>query len=78
MPFMSTRITAMLDPINDGPNRHESSAPLRETPEACSHQDCSWHNSSFELARGLEVIEFRGLYPDAFADLWPALRPARA
>jgi hypothetical protein len=78
MPLMSTRNTSMLNPINHGPNRLEPPAPPRDVAETRDHQDCSWHSSSFELARGLEVIERRGPYPAAFADVWPMFRPARA
>jgi len=70
--------SAMLNPITTGPTRPEPPPPTRETTQAAAYQDCSWHSSSFELARGLEVIEYRGPCPAAFADVWPALRAARA
>jgi hypothetical protein len=79
MAVMSTRNTyTMLTAIHNGPNRLEPPAPTRETADTWTYEDCSWHSSSFELARGLEVIEYRGPYPAAFADVWPAFRPARA
>jgi hypothetical protein len=40
--------------------------------------DSSWHGSSFELARGLEVIEHRGMAGTVFADARPALHPPEA
>jgi hypothetical protein len=56
---------------------------LRQTrlvpvPHPWINEDSGWHLSSFELARGLEVIEHRGLPPLVFADTMPAFQPARA
>ena len=42
------------------------------------NEDSNWHSSSFELARGLEVIEHRGVPPSVFADTMPAFHPSRA
>ena len=42
------------------------------------NEDSNWHSSSFELARGLEVIEHRGLPTAVFADTMPAFHPPRA
>jgi hypothetical protein len=79
MAFMSTSTTsAMLNPTMNRMNRFEPSAPTRETAHTWGYEDGSWYSSSFELARGLEVIEYRGPYPAAFADVWPAFRAARA
>ena len=79
MPFMSIRnISTMLNPITTGLTRPDPPPPTCETMDAAAYQDCSWHSSSFELARGLEVIEYRDPWTAAFADVWPALRSARA
>ena len=45
---------------------------------AWTNEDSSWHHSSFELARGLEVIEYRGAPPTVFADTLPAFQHADA
>ena len=42
------------------------------------NEDSNWHSSSFELARGLEVIEHRGQATSVFADTMPAFHPPRA
>ena len=42
------------------------------------NEDFSWHSSSFELARGLEVIEHRGASPSVFVDTLPAFQRAEA
>jgi hypothetical protein len=76
---MSTRSnSAMFNPIQNGVIRLEPPATTRDTQDVPTHLDCSWHSSSFELARGLDVIEYRGPYPAAFADVWPAFRAASA
>ena len=41
-------------------------------------EDSNWHGSSFELARGLEVIEHRDAPPSVFAETRPAFHPAEA
>lgn len=43
-----------------------------------SNEDVSWYSSSFELARGLEVIEYRDATPAVFADTLPAFQRAEA
>ena len=45
---------------------------------AWSWEDCSWYTSSFDLARGLEVTEYRGASAPAFSDTLPAFHPPRA
>lgn len=53
--------------------------PPRDDVHASVHDDDSnWHGSSFELARGLEVIEHRGMPLAAFADARPARHPPEA
>ena len=42
------------------------------------NEDSNWHSSSFELARGLEVIELRGPPHSVFADTMPAFHPPKA
>ncbi|MES2957200.1 MAG: hypothetical protein V4792_03380 [Pseudomonadota bacterium] len=49
-----------------------------EPVHAWINEDISWHSSSFELARGLEVIELRSPSAAVFADTMPAFHPARA
>jgi len=81
MRCMATRNTTMFNLIRNGLsrlNRPDPQAPMRETTQACDYQDNSWHSSSFELARGLEVIECRGPYPAVFAGAGLAFQPARA
>ena len=49
-----------------------------ETAPVATHEDSNWHSSSFELARGLDVIEHRNSAHAVFADTLPAFHPARA
>ena len=49
-----------------------------EAAPAATHEDSNWHSSSFELARGLDVIEHRNSAHAVFADTLPAFHPARA
>lgn len=49
----------------------------REEPHPWSHEDSHWYGSSFDLARGLEVIEHRGRAP-VFVDTMPTLRQPEA
>ena len=42
------------------------------------NEDSNWHSSSFELARGLEVIEHRVPPTAVFADTMPAFHPPKA
>ena len=53
-------------------------ADATEAAHAWINEDSSWHNSSFELARGLEVIEHRGPSAMVFADTLPSFHPPRA
>lgn len=55
--------------------------PSADNPLPVQHwnnEDVSWHSSSFELARGLEVIEHRDVAPAVFFDTLPAWRRAEA
>jgi hypothetical protein len=45
---------------------------------AWGNEDRSWHHSSFELARGLEVIEHCGRPPAILAEPSTAFDPRRA
>ena len=79
MAGMPTRRTAtMLDLILDRLSRFLPQAGSAEAPHPWSNEDSSWHSSSFELARGLEVIEHRGMPHSVFADTMPAFHPPRA
>jgi len=49
-----------------------------EAAQPWTNEDSSWHNSSFELARGLDIIEHRGAPPAVFADTMPAFQRAEA
>jgi hypothetical protein len=53
-------------------------APARPDDGDLDHEDRSCYNSSFDLARGLEVIEHRGPPGAAFCDTLPAYRWPRA
>ena len=52
--------------------------PSRAAPQQAAgervDEDSSWHGSSFDLARGLVVIEHRGAAPRVFSDTMPAFR----
>mgnify|MGYP000200350643 CR=1 FL=1 len=55
--------------------------PQRDPDEAVrawSNEDSNWHSSSFELARGLEVIELRVAPSSVFADTLPEFHPPKA
>jgi hypothetical protein len=45
---------------------------------AWSNEDSSWHHSSFELARGLEVIEHCEVTPAVFVDSAATFDPRKA
>jgi hypothetical protein len=76
---MTNRTTAtMLDLIRFSLARLLPQPGPIEVPHPWITEDSSWHNSSFELARGLEVIEHRGVPPTVFADTMPAFHPPRA
>ncbi len=78
--------TIMRNPIrNLLPGQHglqglklEAPTPVRESVQPWVYQDHSWHNSSFELAKGLEVIEYRGPCPALWADMASAFCAAGA
>jgi hypothetical protein len=70
--------TTMLNLILDRLSRLLPQADTTEAVHAWTNEDSNWHSSSFELARGLEVIEHRGLPPGLFADTLPAFIPPRA
>ena len=76
---MSFRTTAtMLNLILTTITRLLPQGAAAEPAHPWINEDSSWHSSSFELARGLEVIEHRGLAPTLFADTMPAFHPPRA
>lgn len=76
---MSLRTTAtMLNLILTSLTRLLPQGPAAEPVHPWSNEDSSWHSSSFELARGLEVIEHRSLSPALFADTMPAFHPPKA
>jgi hypothetical protein len=52
--------------------------PRDGTHPSVHDDDSSWHSSSFELARGLEVIELPGSPPPAVAEIRPAFDPPEA
>jgi hypothetical protein len=68
----------MLDLIRIGLSRLLPQARTNESAHPWTNEDSSWHSSSFELARGLEVIEHGGMPPTVFADTMPAFHPPRA
>jgi len=45
--------------------------PGRAAVQPWFNEDSSWHSSSFDLARGLLVIEHRGVSPAVFVDTMP-------
>jgi hypothetical protein len=57
---------------------------LRPQADSCEaahpwiNEDSTWHNSSFELARGLDIIEYRGTRPAVFADTMPSFQRTEA
>jgi hypothetical protein len=53
-------------------------ADADEAVHAWINEDGTWHNSSFELARGLDIIEYRGTPPGVFADTMPSFQRAEA
>ena len=71
------RTANMLNLIFNSLTRLLPHAHADETVRAWSNEDSSWHSSSFELARGLEVIEHRGLAPPVFADTMPSCHLSR-
>ena len=78
MAAMPTRKTAMLDLILGRLTRLLPQPTPGASAHAWTNEDYSWHSSSFELARGLEVIEHPGAPGAVFADTMPAFHPPRA
>ena len=79
MPAMTNRPAAtMFDLIRHSLARLLPTYDAVEAAHPWSNEDLSWHSSSFELARGLEVIEHRSAPPAVFADTMPAFHPPRA
>jgi len=72
------RTTAMLELLRNSLSRLLPQANTTEAAHPWINEDSSWHSSSFELARGLEVIEHRGVPHTVFADTMPAFHPPRA
>jgi hypothetical protein len=58
--------------------RMRPQADAGEAVHAWINEDGTWHNSSFELARGLDIIEYRGTAPGVFADTMPSFQRAEA
>ncbi len=52
--------------------------PSAQPAHHWTNEDSSWHSSSFELARGLEVIEHRGTPVTVFSDTLPGFHWPRA
>jgi hypothetical protein len=69
----------MINHILTGLSRCLPKEPPREAAHPWGHDDdCSWHSSSFELARGLDVIEHRDAPLSVFADTLPSFHPPKA
>jgi hypothetical protein len=69
---------AMLNMIFNSLTRLRPQASPAEAVQPWTNEDIGWHNSSFELARGLDVIEHRDLALAVFADTMPAFQRAEA
>ena len=69
---------AMLQQILLALNRRWPRTSSPPTVAPWNHEDFSWHSSSFELARGLEVIECRDATGAVFFDTLPAFKRAEA
>jgi hypothetical protein len=69
--IMFNKILNRLTCLRSQPNPLEAAQPW-------TNEDSNWHNSSFELARGLDIIEHRGAPPAVFADTMPAFQRAEA
>ncbi len=76
MPISTT--ATMLNLILNGLTRLLPQPAPQGASHAWVNEDSNWHSSSFELARGLEVIEHRGPPLTVFADTLPAFHPPRA
>ncbi len=70
--------TTMLNLILNSLTRLLPQTSAAQAPQPWIFEDSNWHSSSFELARGLEVIEHRGAPATVFADTMPAFHPPRA
>jgi hypothetical protein len=71
--------TTMINHLLTRLSRWSPDEPPRDDVHPSVHDDdSSWHGSSFELARGLEVIEHRGMAGTVFADARPPLHPPEA
>jgi hypothetical protein len=68
----------MLNMIFNSLTRLLPQASSVDAVQPWTNEDISWHNSSFELARGLDVIEHSDLAPAMFADTMPAFQRAEA
>jgi hypothetical protein len=71
-------LLAMLNRILLALNRRWPRDDAQAPAQPWSNEDFSWHSSSFELARGLEVIEYRDATPAVFVDTQPAFQRAEA
>jgi len=79
MAAIPTRKNAtMLNLIRHGLARLLPRTRPEPPPQAWVIEDSSWHGSSFELARGLVVIEHAGPRAAAVAGSPPALHPPAA
>jgi hypothetical protein len=76
MPIRKT--ATMLNLILNRLTRLLPQGAVPEPVHAWINEDSNWRSSSFELARGLEVIEHRGGLPAVFADTTPAFHPPKA
>jgi hypothetical protein len=72
------RNATMFNLILNGLSRLLSRQEQPEAPQASASEDNSWHGSSFQLARGLEVIEHLGAPSWPFSDTLPVFDPPRA
>lgn len=76
MPIRHT--LSMLNLTLDRLARALPQADATEAAHPWINEDSSWHSSSFELARGLQVIEHRSPPAKDFADTLPAFHRPRA
>ncbi len=72
------KMTTMLNLISDGLSRlRPNTAPARPDDD-WFYEASSCYDSSFDLARGLDVIEHRGTPGAVFSDTEPAYHGPRA
>jgi hypothetical protein len=71
-------LLAMFDRILLALSRRWSRDVAHVPAHPWSNEDISWYSSSFELARGLEVIEHRDATATVFVDTLPAFQRAEA